>query len=122
MISEYRDTSKDSALSNSIQDLLTKNVIERVEKPDSLGLYSHLFLVPKPENRWIPVIDLSSLNQFLSVPKFKMETPESIRSSLRKGEWVTSRMLIFTSLSTHSPGSSSDSTIEESRFQAYLLG
>ena len=49
-----------------------------------------LFLVPKPGNRWRPVIDLSSLNQFLTVTKFKMETPESIRASLRKGEWVTS--------------------------------
>ena len=36
-----------------------------------------------------PIIDLSSLNRFLAVPKFKMVTPESIRSSLRKGEWVT---------------------------------
>ena len=33
---------------------------------------------------------MSSLNKFLAIPKFKMETPESIRASLRKGEWVTS--------------------------------
>ena len=44
----------------------------------------------QPGNRWRPVIDLSSLNKFLAIPKFKMETPESIRASLRKGEWVTS--------------------------------
>ena len=59
-------------------------------KPDSLGFYSHLFLVPKPGNRWRPVIDLSCLNKFLAISKFKMETPESIRASLRKNEWVTS--------------------------------
>ena len=35
------------------------------------------------------MIDLSSLNQYLTVSKFKMETPESIRASLRQGEWVT---------------------------------
>ena len=38
----------------------------------------------------MPVLDLSSLNKFLAIPKFKMETPESIRASLRKGQWVTS--------------------------------
>ena len=62
----------------------------KVNREDSLGFYSRLFLVPKPGNRWRPVIDLSSLNQYLTVSKFKMETPESIRASLRQGEWVTS--------------------------------
>ena len=30
--------------------------------------------------RWRPVIDLSRLNTFLHIEKFKMETPESIRT------------------------------------------
>ena len=81
---------KQNALWTSIQDLLQKGAIEVVHTPDSLEFYSRLFLVPKPGNRWRPVIDLSALNKFLAIPKFKMETPESIRASLRKGEWVTS--------------------------------
>ena len=56
----------------------------------SLGFYSRLFLVPKPHQRWRPVIDLSRLNTFVHVEKFKMETPESIRPSLIPGEWVSS--------------------------------
>ena len=60
--SEYNDADKDNALSTSILDLLTKNAIEKVNKQDSLGFYSRLFLVPKPGNKWRPVIDLSSLN------------------------------------------------------------
>ena len=40
--------------------------------------------------RWRPVIDLNRLNTFLHVEKFKMETPESIRTSLIPGEWVSS--------------------------------
>ena len=40
--------------------------------------------------RWRPLIDLSSLNTFLLVERFKMETPESIRASLIPGEWVSS--------------------------------
>ena len=81
---------KDQALTTCIQSLLSKNAIERVENVKSLGFYSRLFLVPKPHQRWRPVIDLSRLNTFLHVEKFKMETPESIRTSLIPGEWVSS--------------------------------
>ena len=52
--------------------------------------YSPLFLVPKPHQRWRPVIDLSKLSTFLLVERFKMETPESFRASLIPGEWVLS--------------------------------
>ena len=55
-----------------------------------LGFYNRLFLVPKPNNRWRPVLDLSTLNTFLNTGSFKMETPETIRTSLQAGEWVTS--------------------------------
>ena len=55
-----------------------------------LGFYSPLFLVPKPHQRWRPVIDLSRLNTFLHIEKFKMETPETMRTSLIPGEWVLS--------------------------------
>ena len=65
------------------------NAIERVENVKSLGFYSRLFLVPKPHQRWRPVIDLSRLNTFLLVERFKMETPESIRASLIPGEWMS---------------------------------
>ena len=42
-----------------------------------------LFLVPKPNIRWRPKLDLSNLNKFLKAEKFKMETPETIRTSLQ---------------------------------------
>ena len=88
--SGYKALQKDQALATCIQSLLSKNTIERVENVKSLGFYSCLFLVPKPHQRWRPVIDLSRLNTFLLVEKFKMETPESIRTSLNPGEWVSS--------------------------------
>ena len=68
--------------------------MERVENVKSLWFYSRLFLVPKPHQRWRPVIDTSRLNTFLHVEKFKMETPESIRTSLVPGEWVSSMDLL----------------------------
>ena len=61
-----------------------------MENVKSLGFYSHLFIVPKPHQRWRPVIDLGSLNTFLLKERFKKETPESIRASLIPGEWVSS--------------------------------
>ena len=85
-----------------LMDLYSRPAAERRSQsrsyPDSLRFYSRLFLVPKPGNHWRPVIDLSALNKFLAIPKFKMETPESIRASLRKGEWVTSIDLTDTCL------------------------
>ena len=110
IISSYEGFDKQNALWTSIQDLLQKNAVEVVPTPESLGFYSHLFLVPKPGNRWRPVIDLSTLNKFLAIPKFKMGTPESIRAYLRKGKWVTSIDLTDTYL--HVP--------IHTRFQKYL--
>ena len=90
ILSEYKARQKDQALATCIHSLLSKNTIERVENVKSLRFYSRLFLVPKPHQRWRPVIDLSRLNTFLHIEKFKMETPESIRTSLIPGEWVLS--------------------------------
>ena len=42
-------------------------------------------LVPKPNNKWCPILDLSQLNLYLSSGTFKMETPETIRLSLQQG-------------------------------------
>ena len=59
-------------------------------KADTLNALRVAPLVPKPNNKWRPILDLSNLNPFLKVEKFKMKTPETIRTSLQQGEWVTS--------------------------------
>ena len=69
--SVYKALQKHQALAACIQSLLSKNAIERVENVKSLRFYSRLFLVPKPCQRWRPVIDLSRLNTFLLVERFK---------------------------------------------------
>ena len=69
---------------------MTKNAVEPVTNQTSVGFYNQLFLVPKPNNRWRPILDLSNLNKYLKTQSFKMETPETIRTSLQTGEWVTS--------------------------------
>ena len=91
ILSEYKAHQKDQTLASCIQSLLSKNAIERVKNVKSLGFYSCLFLVPKPHQRWRPVIDLSRLNTFLHIEKFKMETPESIRTSHSRGVGIVDR-------------------------------
>ena len=87
--SSYVDPIKNSALIQQVQKLLEKGAIEEVQDPSTPGFYSRIFLVPKKDD-WRPIIDLSSLNKYLYIPKFKMETPESVRTSIQPGEWLTS--------------------------------
>ena len=77
-------------LNEALQSLGLKQAIERVSVQASLGFYNRLFLVPKPNKKWRPILDLSQLNLYLAPATFKMETPETIRLSLQQGEWVTS--------------------------------
>ena len=90
IISGYADPQRNLYLRESVQNLLHKRAIEMVRVRTSLAFYNRLFIVPKPNQKWRPVLDLSALNKFLSVKTFKMETPETIRISLQQGEWVTS--------------------------------
>ena len=55
----------------------------------SPGCYSRLFLVPKPDGSFRPIIDLEKLNQFIIVPSFKMKTLFSIITALQPQEWIT---------------------------------
>ena len=106
--SGYKAHQKDLALTSCVSPV--KKCYENVR---SLGFYSHLFLVPKPHQKWRPVIDLSRLNTFLVEERVKMETPESIRASLIPGEWVPSIDLSevprvhprFSSVPVHLPAS-----------------
>ena len=92
VISNYHNSAKQSFLLEALYQLINKNAFEPVENQNSLGFYNRLFLVPKPNNLWRPVLDLSlsTLNTFLNTESFKMETPETIRTSQQAGEWVTS--------------------------------
>ena len=89
-ISNYHNPSKQAHLLEALYQLVNKNAVEPIANQNSLGFYNRLFLVPKPNNRLRPVLDLSNLNTFLNTESFKMKTPETIRTSLKSGEWVTS--------------------------------
>ena len=88
--SGYANPVRSRALSEALAALREKLVVEKVVVRTSLSFYNRLFLVPKPNKKWRPILDLSQLNLYLQTNTFKMETPETIRVSLQKGEWVTS--------------------------------
>ena len=81
VISNYVNPQRQSHLLEALYQLTNKYAVEPVTNQNLLGFYNRLFLVSKPNNRWRPILDLS---------RFKMETPETIRTSLQLGEWVTS--------------------------------
>ena len=66
------------------------HAIEIVQNAESLEYYSRLFLVPKPQQKWRPVIDLSRPNQFLRIEKFQNGDPRINKDILKYREWVTS--------------------------------
>jgi len=73
-----------------VLSLLNKKAIEEVQDPSTPGFYSRLFVVPKPNGKWRPVIDLKALNHFVKVPRFKMESLQSIWSALLPGNYAFS--------------------------------
>ena len=86
---ELPSNNKAADLQNAVQKLRLSQAIEEVMDPTSPGYYSRLFLVPKPDGSFRPIIDLKKLNQFNVVPSFKMETLFSIIAALQPQEWIT---------------------------------
>ena len=86
---ELPSNNKAADLQNAVQKLRLSWAIEEVMDPTSPGYYSRLFLVPKPDGSFRPIIDLKKLNQFIVIPSFKMETLFSIIAALQPQEWIT---------------------------------
>ena len=77
------------ALWEDSSKMLQKGALEPVDQP-GLGFYSQLFLVEKVMGSSRLVIDLSSLNSFITLTKFQMEMVASVLESVRKGDWMFS--------------------------------
>ena len=77
------------ALQQEIEGMLAKGALEIARDPGP-GFYSRLFLVEKASGGWRPVIDLSHLNEFVQLTRFKMETVASVLLSVREGDFLAS--------------------------------
>ena len=89
MPSYHPSSTKGVALREVTQALVAKCAVELAPLP-SLGFYSRLFVVWKTSGSWRPVIDLSTLNLFVDVAHFRMETIQSVLLSVRQGDWMAS--------------------------------
>ena len=82
-------STKGVALEEVTLGLVSKGAVELAPLP-SPGFYSRLFVVWKASGSWRPVIDLSTLNCFVDVSHFQMETIQSVLLSVRQGDWMAS--------------------------------
>ena len=89
MPSYHTSSTKRVALGEATRALVAKSVVELAPLP-SPGFYSRLFVVWKTSESWRPVIDLSSLNLYVDVSHFRMETIQSVLLSVRQGDWMAS--------------------------------
>ena len=90
VISFIANKAKMALMRDHVKEMMDKGAVKIITDA-SPGFFSRVFMVPKQGlNKWRPVIDLSSLNRFLVKKTFQMETPELIRQSFTKDEWVTS--------------------------------
>ena len=74
---------------------MTKNAVQMVKVQFSLGFYNQLFLVPKPNNRWHPILDLSTLNTFFKVRKFKTRDYQTLSAKRRMGHIAGFQQRLF---------------------------
>ena len=80
---------KEPFLLKEIDEMLIKNAIEEVD-PLTPGFYSTFFLIAKKDGGQRPIINLKGLNKFIQVKTFRMQTPQSVLSLLRQGDWLAS--------------------------------
>ena len=77
------------ALRREVEAMLAKGALE-IALNLGLSFYSRLFLVEKASGGWRPVIDLSHLNEFVHLTRFKMEIVASVLLSVKEGDFLAS--------------------------------
>ena len=85
-------TARMQVVRQEIQQLLVKRAIRVVPRTeaksrDSLGFFSKMFCVQKPNGKWRPIINLKPMNRFVAKQKFRMETVQDVREMLRPGDF-----------------------------------
>ena len=83
------DTAQAELVNEEVISMLAKGAIEEI--PPSPGCYSRLFVVPKKDGGFRPVINLKRINkEFLEPPHFRMDGLKEVAILLRPGDWAAS--------------------------------
>ena len=83
-----QDEEKSRALDAELEKLIAKEAIEPVYTPSQATFISPMFVVPKSDGSWRPVLNLKSLNQYVRARHFKMESIQTAKGLLRRGDWM----------------------------------
>ena len=82
----YLSKEQEMVLDQEIKDLLSKRAVELA--PSKRGIFSPMFIVPKKDRGWQPIINLKRLNSYLEVPHFKMEGIRDLKDILQMGDYM----------------------------------
>ena len=78
---------EERAMDLEVASMLTKGAIrEAIPKADQF--LSNVFVTPKGEGLYRPIINLKKLNQSVPYLHFKMEGLKDVKNLLRKGDWM----------------------------------
>ena len=70
-------------ISEEVQAMLDKGAICRIQRNPEEGFFSRIFLVPKKDGKFRPVVNLRPLNRCIQYRHFKMEGIHIVRDLLR---------------------------------------
>ena len=76
------------AMEAEIESLLEKQAIVCLTPPLSPGFYSSVFVVPKKDGGWRPIINLRELNRYVISPHFKMENISNLKDVILPRDWM----------------------------------
>lgn len=78
-------------MATAIAHLLEIKAIEMVPHAQHRsGFYSRLFLVPKSSGGWQAILDLKSLNRYITYRRFKMHSLQTILECIQEGDFLSS--------------------------------
>ena len=90
MESKSANPQTEERLEEQFQDLIEKQVIEEVPEPYGQSYFSIIFMVPKSNGKWRPIIDLKRLNKYIDGPHFKMDDVQKVWDSLIPDQYAFS--------------------------------
>ena len=83
--SGYANPVRNRHLKKALLALIQKLVVEKVVVRSSLAFYNRLFLVPKPNNKWRPILDVCQLNLFLRPELSRWRLQKQFSCPYKKG-------------------------------------
>ena len=81
------NSQEEQAMDKEIESMLAKGAIrEAIPKGDQF--LSNVFVTPKGEGQFRPIINLKQLNRYVPYYHFKMEGLKDVKYLLQKGDWM----------------------------------